>query len=141
MPSQTVTGLALSAPLYTVPAASSFSLSKSAQQKKYASNTKDLSPSDRLTIFKTIHHTMGAVGVPLASISAGFFAVAAYYIPVCIALPATMTQSTDERHYLYLQIVGKYNARYVGKGAGELGSRYVSDSVSISDFRFVSYSN
>jgi len=50
---------------------------------------------------------MGSVAIPVASISAGFFAIAAYYIP----------------------IVGKYNARYVAKGGGELGTRFVSDSL------------
>ncbi|KAF8315911.1 hypothetical protein DL93DRAFT_2078663 [Clavulina sp. PMI_390] len=101
------TGLTLSAPVYTLPAASAFSPFQSAQQKQYATEKQKLSASDRLTLFKTVHHATGAVTIPVAVISGSLYALAAYFSPVHVA----------------------YNARFVGRGAGEIGSRYISDSL------------
>lgn len=78
------TGLTLSAPLYTLPATSSFSLLRSVQQKQYSTEKQKLSPSDRLTLFKTIHHATGAISIPVAVISGTLYAVAAYFTPVCV---------------------------------------------------------
>lgn len=76
------TGLTLSAPLYALPATSAFSLFQTAQQKQYSTEKQKLSPSDRLTLFKTIHHTTGAVAIPVAVISGALYGVAAYFTPV-----------------------------------------------------------
>lgn len=80
------TGLTLSAPLYALPATSAFSLFHTVQQKQYSTERQKLSPSDRLTLFKTIHHTTGAVAIPVAVISGALYGVAAYFTPVSLVL-------------------------------------------------------
>lgn len=76
------TGLTLSAPLYALPAASTFAIFRAVQPKKFETDSQKLSPVDRLTLFKTIHHATGAVSIPVAVISGALFGVAAYFTPV-----------------------------------------------------------
>ena len=77
-----VTGLALSAPFYTVPAASVFAIAKSFSTKSHTTKEDKLSAKDRLTLFKAAHQTTGAIAIPVAIISAALFGVAGYTIPV-----------------------------------------------------------
>lgn len=88
------TGLTLSAPLYALPASSAFSLFQTVKQKQYTTEWQKLSPSDRLTLFKTIHHATGAVSIPVAVISGALFSVAAYFTPVSLTFMVG-TQGSD----------------------------------------------
>lgn len=77
-----VTGLAMSAPIYTLPNISAFSPTKSAKSHAYTTESQKLTPSDRLTLFRTVHAATGAITIPVSTISAAMFAVAAYFSPV-----------------------------------------------------------